>query len=359
MAPATPEALYSWSDAAVSSVRAEAWYRALPRRAVSVPLYLLAATLVVGGAPLWLCLSFLADVALPSRGAFPRTRALLFLCLYLVCEIVGVLAAVLLTPVALAGRDAVISANAALQRAWTAALFHGSVRIFGFRVEVEGQDLARQGPMLLFVRHTSTADTVIAAALVANPNKIVLRYVLKRELLWDPCLDIVGQRLPNTFVRRDGAQRDAEIQAVVALTEGLDARSAVLIYPEGTRFSKEKLAKAVEGLRGRGLAALADRAAAFRHVLPPRLGGPVALLDATDCDVVLVEHAGFEGAASMREFWGGGLVGRTIRVRLRRFPATAIPRDDREGWLFDRWAEMDAWVEAGHQGQGEAPISQG
>ena len=324
------------------SVRAEPWYRALPRRLVSVPLYLVLFTLVVGGSPVWLALAAGVDLATGS-GRLPRARALLFFCLYLTCEVIGIASAIVLTPLFLLGRDSVIAANAALQRAWTGALFAGSVRIFGLCVVVEGQDLARRGPMLLFVRHTSTADTVLAAALVANPNRIVLRYVLKRELLWDPCLDIVGQRLPNTFVRRGGGQRDAEVRAVAALAEALDDRSAVLIYPEGTRFSEEKKARAVEALRARGRDALADRAARFRHVLPPRLGGPVALLDATDCDVVLVEHAGFEAAASFREFLGGGLIGQTVRIRIRRFPATVIP-EDREGWLFDRWAEMDDWV---------------
>ena len=38
---------------------------------------------------------------------------------------------------------------------------------------------------------------------VSRRYHLRLRYVLKRELLWDPCLDIVGQRVPNIFVDRD------------------------------------------------------------------------------------------------------------------------------------------------------------
>ncbi|HVE81550.1 MAG TPA: hypothetical protein VND93_01830, partial [Myxococcales bacterium] len=75
------------------------------------------------------------------------------------------------------------------------------------------------------------------------------------------------------------------------------------------------------------------------------LGGPLALLDrAGGIDVVFVEHTGFEGAASLASLWKGGLIGRTVRVRIRRFSSDAIPREDRERWLFDRWAELDAWV---------------
>jgi hypothetical protein len=39
------------------------------------------------------------------------------------------------------------------------------------------------------------------AAIISARHGIRLRWVMKRELLWDPCLDIVGNRLPNAFIR--------------------------------------------------------------------------------------------------------------------------------------------------------------
>ena len=90
---------------------------------------------------------------------------------------------------------------------------------------------------------------------------------------------------------------------------------------------------------------LATIARGFRNVLPPRLRGPLALLGvAKEIDVVLLEHTGFEGAATFPQFWHGALVGRTLNVRLRRFPASAIPAEGRDRWLFERWAEMDDWI---------------
>ena len=71
--------------------------------------------------------------------------------------------------------------------------------------------------MLLFPRHVSVADTLLPAVFVSSRNGILLRHVLKRELLWDPCLDIVGNRLPNCFVRRDSRDSAREIRAVAAL----------------------------------------------------------------------------------------------------------------------------------------------
>ena len=319
------------------------------RRALSLPLYLGLAGLCLAGAPLWLLLTTAADLGSGRVRTWPRTRALAFFALYLACEVTGVLVATLLWLATLGGRiggpGRYLQANASLQRWWTSTLFRGGALLFSMKVEVEGLELAREGPLLLFVRHTSTADTVLAAALVANPGRLLLRYVLKRELLWDPCLDVVGRRLPNAFVDRSGTRSRVEIEAVARLARDLDARSAALIYPEGTRFTPERLARGVEALRERKLEKLAAIASGFRHVLPPRLGGPLALLAAAPgVDLLLVEHCGLEGAEHFATFWGGGLVGATIRVRLRRFAAASIPLSGRDEWLFERWAEMDRWI---------------
>ena len=213
------------------------------------------------------------------------------------------------------------------------------------KVEVEGLEVAKGGPLLLFVRHSSTADTVLAATLVANPHRLLLKYVLKRELLWDPCLDIVGRRLPNAFIDRNAPKREGELSAILELAKNLDEHLAVLIYPEGTRFSEAKQKRFVEALKEKGQDKLAAIAGGYRMVLPPRLAGPLGLIDAAPgVDLVLLEHSGFEGAATFRRFWNGALVGRTIRVRLRRIPAQSIPKEGRDQWLFERWAEMDQWI---------------
>lgn len=319
------------------------------RRALSIPFYGALVVACFVGAPLWLLCAAGADLVSGRGPRWARTRALGFFCLYLVCEVAGVAVATLLWVATLGGRWGgplrYLDANAALQRWWSTALFKGSVWLFSMKVQVEGLELARNGPFILFVRHASTADTVLAAALVANPNRLLLRYVLKRELLWDPCLDIVGRRLPNAFVDRTGGPHPSEIEAVAGLGKGLDSKSAVLIYPEGTRFAADKLARRLDVLHERKEEKLAAIASSFRHVLPPRLGGPLALLDAAPgVDLVLLEHTGFEGAATFANFWNGGLVGQTVRARIRRFAAHTIPATGRDEWLFARWAEMDEWI---------------
>ena len=96
--------------------------------------------------------------------------------------------------------------NYGLQRLWARGFVWVGLRLFSMRLHVEedGYIFSDQS-ILLLVRHTSLADTILAAYLVSVQKGFRSRYVMKRELLWDPCLDIVGNRLPNYFVDRRSA----------------------------------------------------------------------------------------------------------------------------------------------------------
>lgn len=329
----------------------ETWLSVWGRRAVSVPLLFALSALMLAVSLVAFALCASLDALRPSDRRWPRTRALGFFYLYLGCETLGVLAAASLWLLRLAGRGtratAYVRDNAALQRYFTDALFFGAVRLFAMKVDVDGDGDLGQPPFLLFVRHASTADTVLAAALLANRHRLLMRYVLKRELLWDPCLDIVGRRLPNAFVERSKDKTEGDIAALVSLTRGLDSQSAVLIFPEGTRFSSEKLRAARQRLAEHADAELQRIANDYRQVLPPKLGGPLALLEAAPgIDVVFLEHTGFEGARSFAQFFAGGLIGRTIHARFRRVSPAAIPSAERARWLFEQWLICDRYVTA-------------
>jgi 1-acyl-sn-glycerol-3-phosphate acyltransferase len=280
------------------------------------------------------------DTLLGQGRRQPRARALLFFGLYLACEIWGIVAAFGVW-LRYRGSTQFQERNAELQRRWTTVLFSGAVRIFGFEVTFDEGEWDPAKPFLLMVRHSSTADTVLAAALMANPRHLLLKYVLKRELLWDPCLDVVGRRLPNTFVDRSGSRKDAEVRAVASLGRDLGPGQGVLIYPEGSRFDTHKRDTRVEALKTQP--ALYEIAKGMQHVLPPKLGGALALLDAApEAQVLVLEHTGFEGAASFGRFFRGDLVFAKLRVRLRR-----VPRPEgqaRDAWLFRVWSETDQWI---------------
>jgi 1-acyl-sn-glycerol-3-phosphate acyltransferase len=327
----------------------ESWLEVWLRRLVSFTAYGVLASLVLGLAPLWAVLGLLMDVLAGDIARLPRVRALACVAFYLACEMAGLAAAGAIWLGTLGGRLITAAqyeeANAALQRWWTGTLLRGGAALFQMKLRIEGQECAQGAPFLLFVRHSSTADTLVAAVAVANPFKILLKYVLKRELLWDPCLDVVGRRLPNAFVDRSGERGKAEVDAVAALAEGLGERQAVLIYPEGTRFSPKKLEASLARLAQEGRTELTRIAQGYQYVLPPRLGGPLKLLErAPGMDVVFLEQTGFEGAVSLADFWRGAFIGRTIELRLRRVAAGDIPEGRRDIWLFEQWRETDCWI---------------
>lgn len=297
-----------------------------PRRLISFSLLFAATALAWSLAPL-----LLPACLLWERGAGPRTRYLLLLLLVLAGEVMGLGAAFF---VWLMGGG--LAANYRIQAWWTGGLFGLACRLLRLQVSVEGMECLPEGPFLLLVRHTSWTDTVLAAALVANPKGRRLRYVLKKELLWDPCLDVVGSRLPNVFVDRQSQDRQGELEALRALSQGLGKGDGLLIYPEGTRFTADKQKAALAHMEARQSPFL-ERARGLRRVLPPRPAGVLTLLESgPPMDVLVLAHTGLEGSLPR--------VGGCLRVRLTRVAAEDVPAENRESWLYDLWEELDEWV---------------
>jgi 1-acyl-sn-glycerol-3-phosphate acyltransferase len=333
----------------------ESFWRRWGRRAVTVPIYLSLGALSVALLPVTILLALATD-ALRRTGHLVTVRCALGLTLYFACEAVGIVATCALWVVnglwPGATADRVVRWNLLLQRVWARALFGGTTRLFEMRVEVTGEQAVRRGPLFLFSRHASTLDTLLPAVFVSNPNTLRMAHVMKRELLWDPCLDIVGQRTRNAFVRRGSDEREKEIALLRQLAVGVGERDGVLLFPEGTRFSRAKRERALLHLVDTQQSARLVRAQRLHHVLPPRRGGALALLETRpDLDVVFLAHVGFEGTANLNDIWKGKLIGRTVRLCFWRVPSTEIPQtaEGRVEWLDAQWARVDAWV-AAHDG---------
>lgn len=334
------------------------------RRAAALSLYASAWLLFVVSSPVALPLAAVVDLARGGR-RWATVRCWAFVLLYLSCEIGGVAAAAALWIAHAGGRrrgrretpaarltglsDDYLRANFRLQRWWARTLFAGATRIFAMRTTVEGDEAVRRGPFLLLLRHASIGDTVLPAVYVSDRHDLMLRYVMKRELLWDPCLDVVGNRLPNYFVQRGSGESEREVAAVQRLVDDLGPGEGVLIYPEGTRVSPAKRARALERLREVAPPALMAIAEQLRHTLPPRLGGSLGLLARhPGLDAVFCAHTGFEGAATFGSLLDGALIDRHVRVAFWRVPFAEIPAEPaaRAEWLYRQWLRIDRWIAA-------------
>ena len=317
---------------------------AVLRRLVTIPSVYLLLVLTTVLAPLLVLVAASVDLFrwLADRRPWMALRLLGFAWVYLVGEAWALIA---MGAVGLLGRQRSIDLTFSLQRVWAGWNFAALRFFFSLDFRVKDPDQVPPGPILLLSRHASMIDTMLPSEYVVRPFGIKLRYVLKKELLLDPALDIGGNRLPNYFVDRRSNDSSTERSAVRELATDLDADEGVLIYPEGTRFSEEKRIRYTKRLRNEP-GRVAEVAASLRRVLPPRPGGTLALLEASAADVVVLMHRGLEGFARVKDMWSGELVGSKIVTRFRRVRRSEIPegRAGRVEWLFNLWSEVDDWV---------------
>lgn len=244
-----------------------------------------------------------------------------------------------------------LAVTAAQQQQFAGVLFRALLWLFQVRLEVRGTDCAVPGPIVLLVRHTSIADTLLPTVLLSRKYGIGLRFVLKQELLLDPCLDIAGNRLPNLFVSRRRENAAHDLAAITHLATDMGPLDGVLIYPEGTRYTVQKRNRAVADLQSQH-PELARVAQSWQHVMPPKPGGVLAALQgAPTADVVWMAHTGLEGLADIAAIWRGDLVGKTVRVELWRTPRGQVPveKPAQVAWLFHEWQVMENWVDAEHK----------
>lgn len=285
-----------------------------------------------------------------TRTNWAAIRTLAFVECLFVLELVGVLLSFLIWTerVIFPGstHDRYLCRNYRLQTWWGCALAGTGIALFNLRFEVDGESSVSRRPFALFVRHVSFMDTLLPVMLVSSKLGTRLRYVLKQELLWDPCLDIVGNRLPNLFVGRDNAAHDAQIDGIRRLASGIGEGDGILIYPEGTRFTPHKRDNLLAKLERMGAREYAS-AARFHSVLPPRLGGSLAILAAApNADAVFMAHSGLETAVNLKGLISGRLVGSTIRVTFWTIPRQDIPiaGDERREWFLGQWRILDELV---------------
>jgi 1-acyl-sn-glycerol-3-phosphate acyltransferase len=297
----------------------------------------LAALVLVAAAPVWVPLSVAADLVRGQR-RLPITRLLAFAVCWSWLETGGVVAAAWLWATR---RTRDLRAHIRLQRWWALSMMSALQRTTGLAIAPPDLSPLRSGPAVMLCRHASLADSLLSAWVIVGHAGLDPRYVLKRELLADPCLDIVGNRLRNHFLDRDAPDADVELDALRALTADMGARDIAVIFPEGTRSSPAKRIRALERIAVRD-PERAARLASLRHVLPPRPAGSHALIEGCpEADVVIAWHVGFDGL----DTFGGILRHLASRPRLIEFHARRVRRADVPiGTAFGRWLD-EQWLQ--------------
>lgn len=308
------------------------------RRGLTVPAVALAGVVLTTGALLWAPAAFALDLLrAPTR--LPRLRTLSIAAAWAGLETVGVAMSAALWA---AGRAGDVGAHYALQRWWALRLVDVLRAGANIRFDVDDLGLIAPGPIVLVSRHASMADVLLPVWLLAQQD-MRPRYVLKRELLIDPCLDIVGNRVPNHFVTRDGADTAAELDAIRTMANGMGTRDAAVIYPEGGIADEQRRPAALSRI-SRSDPDRATRLTALKRLMPPRHAGLWAILEGSpDADIVFVDHTGLEVINAIRRLPEQIPFQAPVRVTLHRVRRADIPdsRDTFKDWLDNAWLNLD------------------
>ena len=309
------------------------------RRPVMVLGVVAMAVLLLVLMPVWLPIMLVLD-AVRMNWRFPLVRFTAFGLMWAWLETLGIGAAVCLWAV---GQSRNQNANFVLQKLWTRGVVGALGLTVGLHIEVEGADTLGDGPFIALCRHASLADSVMSAWVFMTASGLRPRYVLKKELKLDPCLDVVGHRLPNYFLDRSSSDLAAELQGIEQMAQGLSAQEIAVIFPEGTRANDTKRRRIVERLRERA-PERAVKLEKLKFLMAPKTAGATALLAAVpNAKVVTMWHAGFDGMDTFRGIVQH-LAKSAVKVQVQvteHQRATVATGEAFVAWLDEQWCAMD------------------
>ncbi len=317
------------------------------RRARTIPLMLAATVVGVIASPAILAIAIGVDLA-KRRFRLPTVRTALFILQYAINDSVEIVLAPAYWVMAgcgtRLGQPASVRRHEQLQHWSIDVIARRAERLLGLRLDIDPDTAAAltPGPVIVLCRHVNIVDASLPSLLYQRLGYRT-RGVIMAELLADPGFDLIYSRTGSIFIPRDNGP---EARAMVCgLGHGVDSTTAVVIFPEGRLFRPDRL----ERVKTRLALENPDRAArlaSLSHVLPPRPGGVLALVDTIPADVVVITHTGLDEYASFTELAKAVPLRKPIQVTAWRVPADQIPAGDGEriAWLDEQWLLVDDWV---------------
>jgi 1-acyl-sn-glycerol-3-phosphate acyltransferase len=208
--------------------------------------------------------------------------------------------------------------------------------VLGYRWQPPEFPIDPERSYLVIANHQSWADSLLLQMVIVHKGPI-LKVLVKEELARWPLLGLIFAIYDFPRLQRRAAQptdeperkrQDAErIREACAVLKRSPA--AMLIYPEGTRYTPAK---------HRASAAAAD----YQHLLAPRPGGFATVLEATEdiVETVLDVTISYPDSTNFWAFLSGGIREPEVRVTEH----AAAPITDPSSWLRERWRDKDDWL---------------
>lgn len=202
-------------------------------------------------------------------------------------------------------------------------------RVVGLRLDIQGELPDHPSPIIISNHQTWTDIPVLHGAVTANGGPI-LKFLIKRELLWVPIIGWICYSLnfPRLYRGHANDSRRRDYSAIKSFSESLHTeRGALMIFAEGTRLTAAKHR---------------NQSPPYRHLLTPRPGGLKIALETAPAGTPIVDVTiVYDGPTNFWHCIGGGTKG--IRVVIRCFDPADIQQ--LRGWLDQRWSEKDVFFE--------------
>jgi 1-acyl-sn-glycerol-3-phosphate acyltransferase len=261
------------------------------------------------------------------------------------------------------------SRHYAVMRRLLDRLYEGAEKTYGLRVEVDEPDLTGDEliarltrPVIVLSRHAGPGDSLLLVHQLLSVYGRRPRVVMKATLQLDPSVDIIGNRLPNVWVKSRQAGEHIFTEQIARLARTLEPLSALVIFPEGGNWTPGRWRRGIRRLEGLGRKDLAKRAAHMPNLLPPRPGGALAAIEACpEADVIFVAHAGLDNIISLGDIWTRFPIDQVIRARWWRVAHDQVPRtashEEQLQWLYAWWERIDAWITENRPGNVAMPAA--
>lgn len=221
------------------------------------------------------------------------------------------------------------------------------------RWDIQGAErLRRRGWYLVGSNHQSWVDILVLQKALTGKVPL-LKFFLKRELIYVPLMGLAWWALDFPFMRR-GGNFARDLAATRKSCERFrEIPTSVINFLEGTRFSPDKHA---------------EQQSPYRHLLLPKVGGLAMALSVMGdrfrsyLDVTIVYPGG------VPTFWDL-LCGRMheVVVRVRELELPAIPEGMEIGsapyrrrmtaWVNEMWQEKDRCIDEILAGRGMTPLA--
>jgi 1-acyl-sn-glycerol-3-phosphate acyltransferase len=202
-------------------------------------------------------------------------------------------------------------------------------------------------PLVVLSRHAGPGDSFLLAHALLTLAHRRPRIVLKDALRLDPAIDLIISRLPHSFVSQEPNGGEIATREIKQIAGTMGPTDALLVFPEGGKFTPRRRLRVIASLRRKGLARASEQARRLHNVLPAKPAGVFTAIDAAPhAELVFLAHTGLDHIQSVRQTWQGIPLTHPVEVTWWTIPAERVPSDEdaRLRWLAGNWAEMDAWI---------------